>query len=188
MRKSAPDQRGSSTPLPQKKQLMKMQSKLTLLGSLMALAASPLAFADKTGPATSEVAPDAVVNEPITATKVDEPVKGTVDDKATDPASEAGVDAEPSVPAKGGETTDEGTIVPIDWVKRGGEYNPEIAQNMAGGEAPVFKAETSSVSKELGQDEKAADIESKENAGAPLIEHAKKGPVALIKKGRVFLR
>ncbi len=160
---------------------MKMQSKLTLLGSLMALAASPLASADK-------AAPDAVVNEPITATKVDEPVKGTVDDKATDPANEAGVDAEPSVPAKGGETTDEGTAVPIDWVKRGGEYNPEIAQNMAGGEAPVFKAETSSASKELGQDEKAADIESKENAGVPLIEHAKKGPVALIKKGRVFLR
>lgn len=151
---------------------MKMQSKLTLLGSIMALAASPLTFADE---AVVVVAPDTVVNEPVTVPKVDEPVKGTVDEKPTEPAVE-------------GETTDEGSVVPIDWGKRGGEYNPEIAQNMAGGEAPVFKPETSGVAKELGQDEKATNIESKENAGVPLIERAKKGPVALIKKGRVFLR
>lgn len=156
---------------------MKMKSKLTLLGTVMVLAATPLAFAEEAGPAVCGAAPDAVI--------VVEPVKDTnVDDKTTDSASESGVDAEVTDPVSDGDVS----VVPIDWVKRGGEYNPEIAQNMAGGEPPVFKGETASVSKELGQDEKAADIESKENAGAPLIVRAKKGPVALLKKGRVFLR
>ena len=154
---------------------MKMKSKLTLLGSVMVLATSPLAFAEKAGPAVCEAAPDVVVEEPVKDTKVDEPAAETVDDKTTDVANE-------------GEVTDEGSVVPIDWVKRGGGDNPEIYQNMVGGEAPVFKEETTSVAKELGQDEKAADIESKETSGAPLIERAKKGPVALLKKGRVFLR
>ena len=85
-------------------------------------------------------------------------------------------------------TTDDVSVVPTDWVKRGGEDHPEIYQNMVDGGAPVFKPETSSVSKELGQNEKAGNIESKENAGAPVIERVKKGPVALLKKGRVFLR
>lgn len=89
-------------------------------------------------------------------------------------------------------TTDDGgdgaSVVPIDWVKRGGGDNPEIYQNVVSGEAPVFKPEISSVSKELGQTEKAADIESKEITTSPAIVRVKKGPVALLKKGRVFLR
>ncbi len=60
--------------------------------------------------------------------------------------------------------------------------------NTAGGEAPVFKGETSAVSKELGQDEKGTAIEAGETAVVPQISREKKGPVALIKKGRVFLR
>jgi hypothetical protein len=83
---------------------------------------------------------------------------------------------------------DGASVVPTDWVKRGGGDNPEIYQNLVSGEAPVFKPEISSVSKELGQTEKAADIESKEITASPAIVRVKKGPVALLKKGRVFLR
>jgi hypothetical protein len=57
---------------------------------------------------------------------------------------------------------------------------------MAGGPAPLLgKGETS---RELGQDDKAAAIETKANAAAPAIMSENKEPVALIKKGRVFLR
>jgi len=77
-----------------------------------------------------------------------------------------------------------GEPIPLDWVKRGGDQSDVIFQNMAGGEAPVFKGSTA---RELGQDDKAAVIEAKGAAAAP-IKGEKKAPVALIKKGRVFLR
>lgn len=137
---------------------MKNQSKFSLLGSIVLLAVSPLAFAETPGPAVCGAAPEEVV--------VTEPV-----DETTTTDGDEGV-----------------SVVPLDWVKRGGGESPEISQNMAGGEAPVFKPEISSVSKELGQNEKAADIESKENTVSPVIVRVKKGPVALLKKGRVFLR
>jgi hypothetical protein len=57
---------------------------------------------------------------------------------------------------------------------------------MAGGEAPVFKNETSA--KDLGQDEKATDIETPQAPTVSSVNREKKAPVALVKKGRVFLR
>ncbi len=155
---------------------------------MMAFAVSPLAFADPAVPPVSEAAPEVVVSEPVKDGKTDEPVMEANDGSPPDCASQSGVAVEPSSPANGGETVGEASVIPIDWVKRGGGDNPEISYNMAGGEAPVFKAEITSTAKEFGPDGRVADIESKENTGAPLIERAKKGPVALLKKGRVFLR
>jgi hypothetical protein len=82
--------------------------------------------------------------------------------------------------------------VPIDWLKRGGgDGDPSVLYySTAGGPASVLeKGENSNaLARELGQDDKAAAIETKANAAAPQILSENNEPVALIKKGRVFLR
>ncbi len=168
---------------------MKIQSKLVMMGSLAALATSPLAFADKETPVA--VVEPAITEEAETAVSSDET---TTDNEVTDTEPDTGevtddtdtvTDVEISEPI--GEVKDvdkDDGSVPIEWVKRGDGENPEIFYNMAGGEAPVFKGETA---RELGQDDKAAAIEAKGSVTAP-IKGEKKEPVALIKKGRVFLR
>jgi hypothetical protein len=49
-------------------------------------------------------------------------------------------------------------------------------------------AEANPLVRELGQEDKAAAIQSKASAVAPQASGEKKEPVALIKKGRVYLR
>jgi hypothetical protein len=108
---------------------------------------------------------------------------------------------------------DGGDGVPIEWVKRGGgdeevsilysatggpdRHNrsgtPEgvsILYSATGGPQPVLDkgAEANPLVRELGQEDKAAAIESKASAAAPQAMGEKKEPVALIKKGRVYLR
>jgi len=174
---------------------MKIQSKLALMVSLAAFAASPLAMAGKDAPAVEPAAPDVteevetevVIEEPVAETE--EPSTGTEEpaDGGGEVVDSGGKDTEVELSDPTPETTGsgkDGGEVPIDWVKRGDGDNPEIFYNMAGGEAPVFKGETA---RELGQDDKAAAIETKGAAAAP-IKGEKKEPVALIKKGRVFLR
>ena len=177
---------------------MKIQSKLTVIGSIAALVASPLALAGPSTPDTSGSpvvvvtpdAPEVIVDHAAPPEKVtdEEPANdgGKADDG--DKGGEVVV-ADPTDEADHAGKDDGG--VPIDWVKRGGGDNPDVIfYNMAGGgEPPVFKGETTStLSRELGKDDKAADIEAKGNSATPAIKSEKKEPVALIKKGRVFLR
>ena len=85
-------------------------------------------------------------------------------------------------------------LLPIEWIKRGNEddelLNPVICYFMAGGPAATAVADGSlnSESRDLGQYDKAAEIEAKANLAAPSFGSQKKGPVAVVKKGRVFLR
>ena len=90
---------------------------------------------------------------------------------------------------------DDGEVmgIPIDWIKRGSEgeegENPVIYYNMAGG--PVGEASdgsSNSASSDLGQEDRATEVEAKANVAAPSVKGQKKGPVAVVKKGRVFLR
>lgn len=84
----------------------------------------------------------------------------------------------------------DGAPVPITWVTRGN--SPEdpnvIFYNIASGPPPSAAAGAAKGIVVRGQADKGAAIEANEGAAAPLINHEKKGPVALVKKGRVFLR
>ncbi len=168
---------------------MKIQSKLALMASLAALATSPSAFAGKDAPAVEPAAPavteaaesPVVIEEPAAETDVPADAGGDVVD-----TGDKGTEVELSDPTAEitGSGKDDGAM-PIDWVKRGDGVNPDVIfQNTAVGEAPVFKGSTA---RELGQDDKAAAIDNK-SAGAAPMKGEKKEPVALIKKGRVFLR
>lgn len=182
-----------------------MKSKLIAIGSVAALLASPLALADKSaeGPAVCGVAEegaegaagDEVIVDPIVGddevvqiTLVEgELTEGEVIEGEVEITSEGEIEDGP-VCDKDPVVTEDGEV-PIDWVKRGDSEleNPEVIfQNTAfdgGTETPVAtKADI-----ELGQDDKAAVIEGNGPAAAQ-VKHEKKGPVALVKKGRVFLR
>ncbi len=163
---------------------MKMKTKLTLITSIAALATSPLALAGKGEPAkadapeVSEVEAEVIIEE--------ETAEGEEATNEVDSAVCEMVDGEVD-PAVCHLADGEG--VPIDWVKRGGgdeEVNPEIFQNTAV-DSPVFKGETA-ISKDLGQDEKASAIVAQDGPVNAQVKREKKAPVALIKKGRVFLR
>lgn len=189
---------------------MKMKTKLIAMSSVAALLASPLAMAGK---AAGGAAVCGVAEEGVEITTCDEALvdpiivdedmveitlvegEGEVIEVTALPDGEViegevtvepGVDGEPICDK---EPIDcEGSVVPIDWVKRGGGdvENPDVMffTTADGGVAApaVTKAEI-----ELGQDDRAAVIEGKGTAAAQ-VDHEKKGPVALVKKGRVFLR
>jgi hypothetical protein len=183
---------------------MKLHFKLTLITSLAALATSPLALANKDAAAAAE---PTVCAEPVDGSNHphidkegevsvcqsvdDTPVIAVIDKEGgvdpAGPADDAGA-AEPDTVA---DNSGEGNAVPIDWVKRGGGdvTNPDVIfYNMAGASPVVFKGEQAPVAKEIGQDEKAVGLETKGNAVVSQINREKKGPLALLKKGRVFLR
>ena len=195
---------------------MKLNSRLAAIGSIAALIASPLTFADGSKEAAI-VEESAEVEAGGEITPDDEVVVSEEEVVVEDTgANEESVDTEIVIEPGDGEVAaggdlgteqDEGTVpseevdsvgseIPLDWVKRGGEeiqdpnvmfYNtadggalPTAAE---GGESPMFKGNA-----ELGQDEKSSAIEVKGGSAAPRIQREKKGPVALVKKGRVFLR
>lgn len=168
---------------------MKLHTQLTVLGSVAVLATSPVALANKEAavkPDSAEVQdaeaePQVIVCEaaPEDEVVVDEEITGEVSEEPSVDVEEGTVD--PAVCEMA-----DGEAVPLDWVKRGGGDNPEIFYNMAGGEAPTFKNETAA--KNLGQDEKATDIETQQAPAISSVNREKKAPVALVKKGRVFLR
>ena len=176
-----------------KNRLMKIKTKLSILSSAAVLAASPLAFADKCAAGAGAIA----IEEPAGSECLAGVEPGTCpapcdQEEAVENEAPA-VDYDPSIaeveisePVEN--VADEDTAVPVDAVKRGGDNPDEMFYTMSGGEAPVFKGETSALSKEPGQDEKGAAIEAKETGGAPQISREKKRTVALLKKGRVFLR
>ncbi|NQW99038.1 hypothetical protein HQ447_00150 [bacterium] len=163
---------------------MKLHTQLTVIGSIAALAASPVALANQEAAAKPDAAEVQVTEAEPEVSVYDEVV---VNEKSTDEVVTGGVTEEPVVDIEEGtvEVAD-GGAVPLDWVKRGGGENPEIFYNMAGGGSPAFKNETSA--KDLGQDEKATDIEAQQAPTVSSVNREKKAPVALVKKGRVFLR
>lgn len=194
---------------------MKIHTKLTFLGALAMFSASPLAFANKAAPqagaaeatGATPVTTDIAVVEPAIVKEETTTAGGTndgTDAGTTDTGTKDDItptETKEIVPTDGGEViiavdpvvsennNGEGTPVPLDWIKRTNLDNPDvILYNMAGGPAPVFKNETSPIAKQIGPDGKATAIECKENSGASPLNHEKKGPVALVKKGRVFLR
>ena len=185
---------------------MKIKSKLTLIGSIAALATSPFALADKEAPANadapeiSETEPEVTICEqaPGDGEVVAEVTEETPDKEVVSEETEGSVDPTIYEMTAGGEVDPavcevaDGEAVPIDWVKRGGGdegvLNPDVIFQNSVGEAPVFKGETTAAGKELGQNEKASDIEALSGPQISQVKREKKAPVALIKKGRVFLR
>lgn len=86
--------------------------------------------------------------------------------------------------------------VPIELLKRGAENSAELFSTGANPVTAVVNAVAApenaeapnALARELRQDDKAAAIGTKIDATSPKILSEKKEPVALIKKGRVFLR
>ena len=157
---------------------MKFYTKLAVTGFAAALLTGSVAMADEAPTPAVDVAVEAPV-------ATDEVVIKNEEDQAVEPKDGATDDAAGEV-----EVTDskDGGEVPIEWVIRGGENPDVIYYNMSAGGPGAPAGEGAPASKELGHDEKAAAIESKENGVVPQISREKKGPVALLKKGRVFLR
>ena len=79
--------------------------------------------------------------------------------------------------------------VPLDWVKRGGDgENPDVIfYNMSGG-GPSGAPATEVSANGAGKDGAPTAVEAKTVAPVAPIVKAKKGPVALVKGARVFLR
>ena len=125
---------------------------------------------------------------------------GQVDENEVVDSGEPSVEDEPSADNEVTVTNEENpefaygseNEVPIDWLKRGGSNGDPsaILYSTVGNAAPVLedKASPNAPAREIGQDDKAAAIQTKANAAAPKFLSEKKEPIALIKKGRVFLR
>lgn len=161
---------------------MKFSSKLAILGAVAGLSTASVVIADEAAPTGDTATESPVVEDPA----VDLPDSETppADDNVTDPETPGDDEAVPDevVAYEDGE-------VPIDWVKRGGELeNPDVIfYNMAGGGAPT-PASSSQVSDEASKGEATTASEAKTVAPAAQITRVKKGPVALVKGARVFLR
>jgi hypothetical protein len=79
--------------------------------------------------------------------------------------------------------------VPIDWVKRDGVNEEDlIFHTMVDAENMPITTTAGQGSPELGEDDRASRLEEAAGNPLPLIKREKKGPVALVNKGRVFLR
>lgn len=157
---------------------MKLSSKLAVFGIAATLGALPVSFADEAAPEVVTAPEETVVEEPtLDPTDEEKPV---VDEQPSD--EEVTTDDEVVV--------EDGGEVPIDWVKRDGDGDPNVIfYNMAGGGEPPSGPATSPVAKdEAGKDEAATATEAKTVAPVAPIVREKKGPVALVKGARVFLR
>jgi hypothetical protein len=182
---------------------MKMKSNLVTVVSLVTLMSALSARADD---AAATVAPevvdgsvfvlvyptDEVINVDAPADVEVKPVdEGVVEEVVVTEEGDAGTPTEgEEVVVEDGEVTE----IPLDWIKRGsgGEEgeNPVIYYNMAGGPVTgeVSDGASNSASSNLGQEDRATEVEAKANVAAPSVKGQKKGPVAVVKKGRVFLR
>lgn len=193
--------------------LTKLTRNLIVAGSISAVAAIPAAYADggtepEITPAVEEPAEipveDVVIEEG--ETPVDEGVVVVEEGEAgggpevvvCEPVEGGGEVVELEIVSEGEpvELVDPAVCEMTGWepggpeVQRGedrGLENPDVifyntAVDTPGSGAPMTKAAA-----EFANDERAADIQSKA-AGAAEVKKEKKGPVALIQKGRVFLR
>lgn len=181
---------------------MKMKSNLVTVVSLVTLMSASFARAeDDVATASPEVVDGSVC---VLVYPTDEVIKCDLPAEVEFKPVDEEVVEEVVVTDEGGagETTDgeevvvedgEVTEIPLDWIKRGSEgeegENPVIYYNMAGGPVgEVSDGSSNSASRDLGQEDKATGVEAKANVEAPSVKGQKKGPVAVVKKGRVFLR
>ncbi len=185
---------------------MKIPAKLVLSGCFATLAVTPLAFAEDGG-VSGEIAkadPQAAVAflESQSADPRDEPIIDETDNGAAtdgdtvtkDDSSDDGnaVDNGDAVSDDSGDTEaadsdggGKGTGAPSE-LERGGA-DPDVIFYNLGGEAPASGPAGAPLAKPALQGERGAGIERKE-AVVPQVNREKKAPVALIKKGRIFLR
>jgi hypothetical protein len=169
---------------------MKPTFKLFALASIAALMAAPLAMAGKTAEEATTVEPAVEPIVEVDPELVDEGeiVEGEIVDGGEVTITVVECEQEDgSGCQEGGEGRVTEGEVPIDWVKRDGGTDEElIFQTTIDGGAPTALLEKGNP-EIVGEDDRAVRIEEKAGA-APLIQRQKKGPVALVKKGRVFLR
>jgi hypothetical protein len=159
---------------------MKFSSKLAIFGVAAGLSAAQVVIADEAAPEISVCEEAPVSEEAIEEPTVEEEVE-IIDEKGT------GVTV-PEEEVTEEEVTEEGGEVPLDWVKRGGDgENPDVIfYNMAGGPSGAPAADVSA--NDAGKDGAPTAVEAKTVAPVAPIVKAKKGPVALVKGARVFLR
>jgi hypothetical protein len=187
---------------------MKRNKHLLLVGTIATIATGSIAWADKE-PAAE---PMPAVEEPASGeVVVEEPA---VEEPATDETLADGPGAEEpgsddSVVEitlyQGGEDGEAPEVVVCDKGEEGVPVHecvepggPEVQRGEDRGGDPdlIFQttalnggaeAPTDKATGELGHDERAADIQDGESRGTA-VKPQSKGPVALVKKGRVFLR
>jgi hypothetical protein len=171
---------------------MKPTIKLFALASVAALVSAPLAMAGKTADDATTVEPAVEPTVEVDPELVDEGeiIEGEVVDGGDGEVTITMVECEKE-DGSGCHEGRDGEVsegeVPIDWVKRDGSTDEElIYQTTMDGGAPTALLEKGNP-EIVGEDDRAVRIEEKAGA-APLIQRQKKGPVALVKKGRVFLR
>ncbi len=187
---------------------MKLTRSIVMAGSLLTLAAVPAALAG--GGKGAEAAPAVEETTDVPADEVvveDEVVvdEGAAGDETVSDDGEVTVEPEIAICDRGKdvdiEVVSDGE--PVELVdpavcemtggpevqrgEEGGLENPDVifqttALDGPGTEAPVAKPESG-----FGNDERAAGIQKK-SAGMGEVKKVKKGPVALVQKGRVFLR
>lgn len=174
---------------------MKLNKNLLLAGAIATFATSSIAWADQ----EPAVKPSPAVEEPaIDETILDEPdvEEADTDDSSVDitlyTGEEDGDGEEPEIVICDMEEED----TPIDeWEPGGpevqrnedGEVDPVIFQTTALGGGGGLEATADKTAAGSGSDERAANIQDKES-GVTSVQPQKKGPVALVQKGRVFLR
>jgi hypothetical protein len=90
---------------------------------------------------------------------------------------------------------DKDFVIPFDWIRRGGGDDPQIYYSVTNFGGPAVTPttvlqgpETSPIARQIGPNSGATTIEGKVNSGTFQSNRDRKGPVALVKEGRVFLR
>ena len=90
---------------------------------------------------------------------------------------------------------DKDFVIPFDWIRRGGGDDPQIYYSVTNFGGPAVTPttvlqgpETSPIARQIGPNSRATTIEGKVNSGTFESNRDRKGPVALVKEGRVFLR
>ncbi|OYV05883.1 MAG: hypothetical protein CFE26_09250 [Verrucomicrobiales bacterium VVV1] len=167
---------------------MKFSSKVAMFGVVAGLSAAQVVSADEAAPEIS-ICEEAPVTEDNSEEVIDEPAveEEVIDEKVID---EKVIDEKGTgVTVTEEEVTEEDGEVPLDWVKRGGDgENPDVIfYNMAGG-GPAAGPASNGAANDAGKDGAPTAVEAKTVAPVAPIVREKKGPVALVKGARVFLR
>lgn len=163
---------------------MRYSSKLAIYGVVAGLSAAHVVIADEAAPEIC-ICEEAPATEDPSGEVVGEPAveEEVIDEKVAD---ETTTDEEATEEVT---VTEEDGEVPLDWVKRGGdEENPDVIfYNMAGG--GTGGAPAASVNPgDAGKDGAPTTVEAKSVAPVAPIAKEKRGPIALVKGDRVFLR
>jgi hypothetical protein len=176
--------------------VMKLTQKILVLGTVVTFASFSQAWAGgkedaEPSPAVEDPAAipgeEIVVEEEVLVDEVGpcEEAEGVVCDRTVD-----GEPIDKSLVLEKGEVVDmdgEGPGSPEVQRGEGGEMNPDLIFYTTALDGGAESEPTGKVGPAFGSDERAADIEAK-GPRITAVKSQKKGPVALVKKGRVFLR